>query len=114
MRSQAVAPTTMDPNSANACCHAGEGTPSCARPSVSIYPTQAAGTAKRSAMAVRILGDRFVSIAACPTPHGEAPSDRGDDDGSEYTSAAVVGRKACGNADNRWQRVHYEIKQRPA
>jgi hypothetical protein len=36
MRSQAVAPTTMDPNSANACCHATEGTPSCARPSVNI------------------------------------------------------------------------------
>jgi hypothetical protein len=36
MRSQAVAPTTMDPNTANACCHAIEGTPSCATPSVNI------------------------------------------------------------------------------
>ena len=45
-----------------------------------------------------------------PHPQGEASADRGDNDGSEYTSAAVVGRKACGNADNSWQRVHYEVK----
>jgi hypothetical protein len=65
-------------------------------------------------MAMRIFGDGYVSIAACPTPQAEASGDRGDDDGSEYASAAVIGRKACANADNRWQRVHYEVKQRPA
>jgi hypothetical protein len=74
MRSQAVKPTTMDANSANACCHASEGTLSCATPSVNILPAQAAGTAKRSAMAMRIFGDRYVSSAACPAPKVKPPA----------------------------------------
>ena len=35
-----------------------------------------------------------------PQPQGEASGDRGDDDGPECTSAAVVGREACVSADN--------------
>ena len=65
-------------------------------------------------MAVRIFGDGYVSIAACPTPRVKPPAIGAVMMAPSAHSAAVIGRKTCGNADNRWQRVHYEVKQRPA